>query len=78
MKGINTWVVLLVLYWGPFLKWTRGELKQMDQRTRKVVTMDKALHTRDNIDRLYWSRKKEDDLPAFKIASTHQYKDKMI
>ena len=35
IKGINTWVVPLVRYSGPFLKWTREELKQMNQRTRK-------------------------------------------
>ena len=35
-----------------FLKWTKDELKQMDQRTR-----NKALHPRDDVDRLYVSRK---------------------
>ena len=49
IKGINTS--------GPFLKWTREELKQMDQRTRKLMTMHKALHPRDDVDRLYVSRK---------------------
>ena len=39
VKGINTWAVPLVIYSGPFLKWTRDELKQMDQRTRKLITM---------------------------------------
>ena len=29
----------------------------MDQRTRKLITMQKALHPRDDIDRLYVSRK---------------------
>ena len=49
IKGINTWAVLLVRYSGPFLKWTRDERKQMDQRTKKqknnkkLMTMDKAL-----------------------------------
>ena len=42
---------------GPFLKWTRDELEQMDQRTRKLMTMHKALHPKDNVDRLYVSRK---------------------
>ena len=37
--------------------WTRDELKQMDQRTRKIMTMHKALHPRDDVDRLYVSRK---------------------
>ena len=57
IKGINTWAVSLVRYSGPFLKWTRDELKQMDQRTRKLMTIHKALHPRDDVDRLYVSRK---------------------
>ena len=57
IKGINTWSVPLVGYFGPFLKRTRNELKQMDQRTRKLMTMHKALHPRDDVDRLYVSRK---------------------
>ena len=57
IKGINTWAVSLVRYSGPFLKWTRDELKQMDQRTRKQTTMHKALHPRDDVDKLYVSRK---------------------
>ena len=31
----------------------------MDQRTRKLVTMHKALHLRDYVDRLYVPRKEE-------------------
>ena len=57
IKGINTWAVPLVRYSGPFLKWTRDELKQMDQRTRKLMTMHKALHPRNDVDWLYVSRK---------------------
>ena len=59
VKGINTWVVPLVRYLGPFLKWTRGKIKQMDQRTWKPMTMHKALHPQDDVDRLYVSRDKE-------------------
>ena len=44
---------------GPFLKWTSDELKHMDQRTRKIMTMHKALHPRDEVDRLHVSRKEE-------------------
>ena len=57
IKGINTWAEPLVRYLGPFFKWTREELKQMNQRTRKLMTMHKALHLRDNVDWLYTSRK---------------------
>ena len=57
IKGMNIWAVFRVSYLGPFLKWTRDELKQMDQRTRKLLTMHKALHPRDVVDRPYISRK---------------------
>ena len=57
IKGITTWAVPLVRYSGLFLKWTRDELKQMDQRTRKLMTTHKALHPIDDVDRLHVSRK---------------------
>ncbi len=73
IKGINTWAAPLVRYPGPFLKWTRDELKQMHQRTKKLLTMNKALHHRDDVDRLYVSRiEKEEDLPASKAATENE------
>ena len=57
IKRINTRAMPLVRYSWPFLKWTRDKLKQMGQRTRKLMTMHKALHPRDDVDRLYVSRK---------------------
>ena len=42
---------------GVILKWTREELKRMDQTTIKLMAMHKALHSRNNVDRLYVSRK---------------------
>ena len=59
IKGINTWAEPLVRYSGPFLKTAREELKQMDQRTRKVMTMHNTLHPRYDVGRLYVSRKEE-------------------
>ena len=83
IKGINTWAVRLVRYSGPFLKWTREELRQMDQRIRKLMTMHKALHPRDDVDRLYVSRKEggrglasiEDSVDA-SIQRLEDYKEK--
>ena len=79
IKGINTWAVLLVRYSGPFLKWIREELKQMDQRTRKLMTMHKALHPRDDVNILYMSRKEgrsiEDSVDA-SIQRLEDYIDK--
>ena len=57
IKGINTWAALLVRNSGPFVKWTRNELKQMDQRTRKQMTMHEEFYPRNDVDRLYVSRK---------------------
>ena len=54
---MNTWAIPLVRYAGPSLKSNKEELKQMDQRTRKLMTMYKALNPRDEVDRLYVSRK---------------------
>ena len=56
IKGINNWVVL-VRYSGQFLKSTREELKQMDQRTRKQIAIHKVLNHTDDVDRLYVSKK---------------------
>ena len=75
IKEINTWPVNLVWYSGPFLKWTR-ELQQIDKRTRKLMTMYKVLHSRDNEERSYASRKREEkDLPVLKIALMQRYDD---
>ena len=57
LKGINTWAVLLVRYSGSFFKWTREELQQMEQRTRKFLTTHNALHRSDDIGKLHVSRK---------------------
>ena len=73
---MNTWAVPLVRYSGPFLKWTREELKQMNKRTRKLMTTHKALHLRDDVDRQCVSRKEvEEDLPVLKTVLMHQYND---
>ena len=57
IKGINTWAISLVRYSVTFLNWTRDELKQIDQRKRKLMTMHKPLHPREDFDKLYVSRK---------------------
>ena len=64
IKGKNTWVVLLVSYLGRFLKWTREEPKQIDQRRRKLMNMNKTLHPRDDVNRLEGENKrKRNDKP---------------
>ena len=75
IKWINTWTVALVRYSAPFLKWTREELQQMEQTTRKLMTIRKFLHPRQDVDRLYVSKRREkQELPALKTASKHPHK----
>ena len=57
IKRINACTDPFVRYTGPLLKRTREEFKQVDQRTRKLMAIHKALYPRDYIDRLYVSRK---------------------
>ena len=57
IKGINTWAVPLFRYSRHFRMRTPEKLKQMNQRTKKLMTMHKALHPRYDVDRLYVSRK---------------------
>jgi len=40
-----------------FLNWNKVELENLDRKTRKLLTMHKALHPRDDVHRLYLSRK---------------------
>ena len=47
----------------------------MDQRTRKLMTMHKALPPRDDFDRLYQEKKEEEDLLVLKTVLTRQYND---
>ena len=76
IKEISNWAVPLVRYSRPFFERMRKKLQQMDQQTRKPMTIHKALHPRDDIDGLYVSRKEgERGLAALKIASMHQYED---
>ena len=85
IKGINIWAVPHIRYSGPLLKWTREELKQMDQRTRKLMTMHKTLHPRDDVDRLYVSRKEggrgltsiEDSVDASKTIYKNTMEDSL-
>ena len=41
-------------YGAGFVKWTK--LDKLDQKTKKVMAMNKELHPRSDVDRLYVSR----------------------
>uniref|UniRef100_A0A1X7VWY3 Uncharacterized protein n=1 Tax=Amphimedon queenslandica TaxID=400682 RepID=A0A1X7VWY3_AMPQE len=56
IMGINNWAVVVVLYGGGINDWNIDELRQMDRKTRNMLTMYGAFHPKSDIDRLYIPR----------------------
>ena len=54
----NMWAVSLLRYSGGILRWTKEELKRMDTKTRKIMTIHGALHPKSDVDRIYVPRGK--------------------
>ena len=42
------------------IEWTKKEMKEMDQKTRKIITMHGGLHPRSNVEWLYLPRREGD------------------
>ena len=47
----------------------------MDKKTRKLMTMHKALYPKDDIDFIYLRKNEEEYSPTLKIVWMHQYVD---
>ena len=57
IKAINSWAVAILRYGTGVLEWRVDELKELDSKTRKLLTILKGLHSKRDVDRLYVSRK---------------------
>ena len=57
MQAINAYAIPVISYTGGIIDWTEEEKKDLDRRTRKLLTMHKGLHPRADVDRLYIPRK---------------------
>ena len=55
--ALNSWAVSIFRYGAGILKWNKNELQEMDRKIRKFMTMNKELHPRSDVARLYVSRK---------------------
>ena len=53
----NTCVVSILRCGAGIRKWNKNELQEMGRKTRKFMTMNKELHPRSDVARLYVSRK---------------------
>ena len=47
----------IVRYTAGVLNWSKKELKKMDTKTRKSMTMHGAFHRKSSVDRFYMKRK---------------------
>ena len=57
IMAMNTRAVSILRYGAGILKWNKNELQETDRKTRKLMTMNKELHPRSDVARLYVSRK---------------------
>ena len=57
IKAINSWTVAIMRYGAGVLEWRFDKLKELDRKTRKLLTMHKVLHPKSDVDGLYVSRK---------------------
>ena len=57
-RAVNAYCLPIIRYTAGIVKWNVDDLRSMDRKTRKVLTMHRGLHPRSDVDRLYISRKK--------------------
>ena len=53
MKAINARAASIVRYGASIINWTKTELRSVDRKTRKLLTIYEALQPRADTDRLY-------------------------
>ena len=56
MKAINFRAVSIVKYEAGIVDWVKEELEVMDRKTRKLMTIYRALHAQADVDRLYFKK----------------------
>lgn len=58
IKAINTRAVAVIRYGAGIIDWRKDELREIDRKTRKLLTIYRALHPQADVDRLYMKRTK--------------------
>ena len=48
IMAVNTWVAFVMRYGAGILKWNTNELKSLDRRTRKFMTIHGVLHPKSD------------------------------
>ena len=57
VTAINTWAAAIFRNGAGIIQWKASELKDLDRKSRKRMTMDRELHPKSDLDRLYVKRK---------------------
>ncbi len=83
ITAINSRAVAVVRYSAGIVKWTKEEMRKMDTKTRKLMTINRALHPQADVDRLYVKRSRGgrgligvEDCIAVEIQSLIKYLEK--
>ena len=58
IMAVNIWAVSLMRYGAGILGWNTNELQKLDRKTRKVMTINKELHPRSDVAKIYVSRRR--------------------
>ena len=61
IKAINSCAVAIMRYGAGVLEWRFDELKELDRKTRKLLTIHKGLHPKTDVDRLTLVEKREEE-----------------
>ena len=54
MTAVNSRAVFITRYGAGIINWTKEELRKMDRKTRKLLTIHNAMHTQADVYRLLW------------------------
>ena len=54
--AINVRAVSIIRYGAGIINWTQEELKCIDKKSRRMLTMYRSMHPRADIDSLYWKK----------------------
>ena len=57
IEAINTLAIPVVQYSYNIINWNLADLQKMDRKTRKLLTSNRSLHPKADVDRLYLPRK---------------------
>ena len=56
IQSINSRAVSIIRYGAGIIEWNKAELKRIDRKTRKLLTIYKIFHPQGDVDGLYWKR----------------------